>query len=100
MGIVSMIAFGYDLNSIEQHSPIVDHLLVYMPTIHKRVNSIVPHWRLFSMESDKKFYKAENPIKELVDSMIKIPMILMTVKQRDIKIVLLLKPCSMLGNHQ
>ena len=71
LDIVSIIAFGYDLNSIEQHSPIVDHLLVYMPTIHKRVNSIVPHWRLFSMESDKKFYKAENPIKELVDSMIK-----------------------------
>lgn len=70
LDIISLIAFGYDLNSIEKHSEFVDALLIFMPIIHKRITSIFPYWKLFYTSLDKKFVKGKKIVNDLVYQMI------------------------------
>ncbi len=53
--ITSRLAFGYNMNTIENDSDIIqDHLKAIFPNIYKRINSPVPYWRYFKLSADKK----------------------------------------------
>ena len=70
LDIISVIAFGYDLNSIEKDSEIVSSLLMFMPIVFNRITALFPYWRFFHLSMDKKFAKANENIKKLVNDMI------------------------------
>lgn len=53
--ITSRLAFGYNMNTIEKDSDVIqDHLEAIFPNIYKRINSPVPYWRYFKLSADRK----------------------------------------------
>ena len=70
LDVISLIAFGYDLNSIEKNSPTVEHLLSVLPFVYKRMTSIAPYWKLYHTSCDKKFFQSFPQLKLLVKEII------------------------------
>ena len=70
LDIISLIAFGYDLNSIEKHSEEAECLLSVMPFIFKRATAVFPYWKLFHTATDKAYYKSVPKLETLVKGII------------------------------
>ena len=66
LDIISLIAFGYDLNCVEKHSETAECLTSIMPFMHQRLTSIFPYWKFCHLPADKKFYRSIPIIKNLV----------------------------------
>ena len=66
LDIISIIAFGYDLNSVEKYSDTVDCLLSVLPFMHQRLTTFFPYWKFYHTAIDKKFFKSMPKVKQLV----------------------------------
>jgi len=70
LDVISFIAFGFDLNSLEHHTEMVSSLEAFMPYIHQRIASALPHWKIFYSKTDKEFNKRKELTQKLVHQMI------------------------------
>jgi cytochrome P450/nitrite reductase/ring-hydroxylating ferredoxin subunit len=52
--VTTMLAFGHDLNTLEKGEDVIQrHLEPIFPILTKRLQSIVPYWRLFRLPRDR-----------------------------------------------
>ena len=70
LDIVSLIAFGYDLNSLEKESDITECLLQYLPFAYFRIGCPIPYWKLFYLPIDRRFYKGHAKVQDLIGNII------------------------------
>ena len=70
LDVIALIAFGFDLNSIEKYSEFVDALLLFMPMMQRRITAIFPYWKFFHLPIDRKFAHAQKVVHKLVADMI------------------------------
>lgn len=69
--ITSRLAFGYNMNTIEQKDDVIqDHLKIFFPAIFKRINSPFAYWRYFKLPADKKVDRSIEVIQKTMQQVI------------------------------
>lgn len=69
--ITTAIAFGYDTNTLEKDSDIIQrHLEKVFPMVNHRISAPIPFWRFIKMEKDRVLDKALSEIKKTIDEFI------------------------------
>ncbi|MCH2226003.1 MAG: cytochrome P450 [Crocinitomicaceae bacterium] len=69
--ITSSLAFGYEMNTIEQDGGVVqDHMEKIFPMIFKRINAPIPWYKVFRTKEDREYDKALSEVNKLVDDFI------------------------------
>jgi len=71
--ITMLVAFGYDVNTIEQIEDVVqDHLKMILPMVTRRIFALIPLWRFLKLPSDRSFEASLTAIRswlsELLDA--------------------------------
>ena len=58
--VTTLLVFGHDLNTLEKgdHDIIQRHLEHLFPALSRRLNSLVPYWRLFRLPADRRVDRA------------------------------------------
>jgi cytochrome P450 len=56
--VTAGLAFGADVNTLDGAHEAVRHLDQVLPMIHRRVNAVVPYWRLVKLPADRAFDRA------------------------------------------
>jgi cytochrome P450 len=63
--VTSNLAFGYDMNTLEQEGDIIqEHLERIFPMIDRRINALFPYWRYFKLPVDRALEKSLAAIRE------------------------------------
>lgn len=68
--ITTNIAFGYDVNTLEDGDIIQDHLDKIFPMINSRITAPIPMWRYLKSKKDKELDEAIEAIENLVNDLI------------------------------
>jgi cytochrome P450 len=69
--ITSRLAFGYNMNTLEKNTDIIqDHLENIFPAIFRRINLPVPYWRFFKLPIDRKVEKSVAAIVSTITTII------------------------------
>jgi cytochrome P450/nitrite reductase/ring-hydroxylating ferredoxin subunit len=57
--VTSFLAFGHDMNTLEQGADVIQRRLeVMFPAVHRRVNALVPYWRVVRLPADRRVDRA------------------------------------------
>jgi cytochrome P450 len=65
--VTSSLAFGYDINTIEQEGGVIqDQLEKIFPTIFKRINMAIPWYKFIKSKADREYDEAVRVMKETV----------------------------------
>jgi cytochrome P450 len=69
--ITSRLAFGYNMNTLEKNTDIIqDHLENIFPAIFRRINLPVPYWRFFKLPIDRRVEKSVAAIVKTIKTII------------------------------
>lgn len=64
--VTTLLAFGYDLNTIEQESELQGEIQKIFETIGRRVAAPIPYWRVLPLPRDRAALEAVDAVKEVV----------------------------------
>lgn len=59
--VTTLLVFGHDIDTLSKdaHEDVIqDHLEVFFPAFHRRLNALVPYWRLFKLPQDYRLDRA------------------------------------------
>jgi cytochrome P450 len=69
--VTSLIAFGHDANTLEHDDDVIQrHLEVILPSISRRIFSLVPTWRFIRSPGDRRLERALAEVRQWLDALI------------------------------
>ncbi|MEH0157026.1 cytochrome P450 [Limibacter armeniacum] len=69
--ITTNLAFGYDMNTIEETGDVIQaHMEVIFPTIFRRLNSPFPYWRYMKLPADRSYEKSIQEVTKTINQFI------------------------------
>lgn len=69
--VTTMLAFGHDVNTLEKGSDVIQrHMEKVFPTLARRLQSIVPYWRVLRLPRDRDVDKAVEALREWISPLV------------------------------
>lgn len=70
LDLISLIGFGYDVNSLETDDELVASLMAYMPEMKRRLESAVPYWRYWETSTEREFRKHQQKVTRVLEKIV------------------------------
>jgi cytochrome P450/nitrite reductase/ring-hydroxylating ferredoxin subunit len=69
--VTTSLAFGYDMNTLEQGEDVIQRKLeLIFPKLLRRLVALVPYWRMFRLPSDRRLDRALAELREFLTGLI------------------------------
>jgi cytochrome P450/nitrite reductase/ring-hydroxylating ferredoxin subunit len=70
--ITTELVFGYDINTLEKDDNVIQRKLeLIFPTFARRLNSVIPWWRIFRMPKDRAVDRAVSELREWLGGLVR-----------------------------